>query len=236
MTEATSAQVRIMLLWGAVGGMLPTLGRIAGTYGANFDAPPPALLGVMIALGLYGIIGSVVARAIGNVEVRQCLFAGIAAPAIVVSVLAGASDAARNPAGGAGSRTGLLASAALAQEPSSPGAETPAPQSKTVTFDTVVQGGASVDGSVHITAHGGAGGPMQIGTFPVRQSNQTFSVNVPESTNAISVDGKQVQLAPTGHTNLTLSITPKSTVGTDFLWALGAKRTFDIGKIDIQKK
>ena len=70
----------------------------------------------------------------------------------------------------------------------------------------------------------------------VRQSNRTFSVNVPETTNAISVDGKEVQLAPTGYTNLTFSITPKSTVGTDFLWALGAKQTFDIGKIDIQKK
>ena len=44
--------LQTMLLWGAVGGMLPTLSKIAGTFGANFDAPPPRLLGVSIALVL----------------------------------------------------------------------------------------------------------------------------------------------------------------------------------------
>jgi hypothetical protein len=36
-------EIRAMFVWGAIGGMMPTLGKIAGTFGANFDAPPPRL-------------------------------------------------------------------------------------------------------------------------------------------------------------------------------------------------
>jgi len=92
MASFTTDELRSMFGWGAIGGALPTLGKIAGTYGANFDAPPPRVLGVLIAIALYGMIGAIIARAIGNPDVKQALFAGIAAPAIVISVLTGASD------------------------------------------------------------------------------------------------------------------------------------------------
>jgi hypothetical protein len=92
MTELTTEQVRSILRWGAIGGILPTLAKIAGTFGANFDAPIPNLSGVAIAVVLYGVIGAVVARGIGNAEIKQAIFAGIAAPAILVSVIAGVSD------------------------------------------------------------------------------------------------------------------------------------------------
>jgi len=81
-----------MFLWGAVGGMLPTLGRMAGTYGADFSAPLPHWSGVLLAVGLYAVIGAIMARAVGNAEMKQALFAGIAAPAIVLSVYNGASE------------------------------------------------------------------------------------------------------------------------------------------------
>jgi hypothetical protein len=68
------------------GGMLPTLGKVAGTFGANFDAPMPNLVGVSIALGLYAILGSIMARVIGNSDLKQAVVAGIAAPAMVVSI------------------------------------------------------------------------------------------------------------------------------------------------------
>ena len=81
-----------MLGWGAVGGALPTISKVAGTYGANFAAPAPEWRGVLIAIALYAGIGSVVARAMDNPEMKQALFAGIAAPAIVASILAGVTD------------------------------------------------------------------------------------------------------------------------------------------------
>jgi hypothetical protein len=92
MSDLTRGQIREILGWGAIGGILPTLSKIAGTFGANFDAPVPNLYGVGIAVALYGFIGAVVARGIGNAEVKQAIFAGIAAPAILVSVIAGVSD------------------------------------------------------------------------------------------------------------------------------------------------
>src|ERR1700722_18045947 len=103
-----------MLGWGAVAGALPTVGKIAGTFGANFAAPSPAWSGVLIAIGLYAGIGSVVARAMDNPEMKQALFAGIAAPAIVVSVVAGVTDSRTvNPAL-APTRTGFFISSAFA--------------------------------------------------------------------------------------------------------------------------
>jgi hypothetical protein len=72
--------------------MLPTVGRIAGTYAADFSTPPPAWFGVAMAVALYGFIGAVIARAMGNSDMKQALFAGIAAPAIVLSVLNGATE------------------------------------------------------------------------------------------------------------------------------------------------
>jgi hypothetical protein len=72
-----------MFAWGAIGGMLPTLGKVAGTFGANFDAPMPNLVGVSIALGLYAILGSIMARVIGNSDLKQAVVAGIAAPASI---------------------------------------------------------------------------------------------------------------------------------------------------------
>ena len=45
-----------------------------------------------MAIVLYGLIGAVIARAMGNSDMKQALFAGIAAPAIVLSVLNGATE------------------------------------------------------------------------------------------------------------------------------------------------
>jgi hypothetical protein len=72
--------------------MLPTIGRLAGTYAADFATPDPAWFGVFMALLLYAIVGAVMARALGTGEMKQALFAGIAAPAIVLSVLNGVSE------------------------------------------------------------------------------------------------------------------------------------------------
>jgi hypothetical protein len=41
---------------------------------------------VSIALGLYAILGSIMARVIGNSDLKQAVVAGIAAPAMVVSI------------------------------------------------------------------------------------------------------------------------------------------------------
>jgi hypothetical protein len=107
--ETLPRDVRTMLMWGAIGGMLPTLARIAGTYAADFATPAPAWFGVCVAVILYGVIGAILARAMGNSDMRQALFAGIAAPAMVLSVLNGAAES-KNTATAAAQKTKLTAS------------------------------------------------------------------------------------------------------------------------------
>src|SRR4051812_34079531 len=91
MAEFTRPQVRTMIVWGAIGGALPTLARIAAASGTAVDSPIPNL-GVLIGLALYAVIGGIVARAMENPEMKHSLFSGIAAPAIVASLLTGATE------------------------------------------------------------------------------------------------------------------------------------------------
>lgn len=148
MTDFTSEQVREMLIWGAVGGALPTLAKIAGTYGSNFDAPMPNVLGVAVAIALYSLIGAVVARAMGHSEMKQALFAGIAAPAIVVSVLAGASDSnsVRREVARRSDNIGLL-SPAFAQNSPPPSAGT-----RDLVLDIKTLGDYPIEGTVGMYA------------------------------------------------------------------------------------
>jgi hypothetical protein len=78
--------------FGALGGVLPTLTLLASTYVTIPETPLPAP-GLLLGLALYAIVGGVVALTNTSQEIRQAIFAGIAAPAILSSVLAGASEA-----------------------------------------------------------------------------------------------------------------------------------------------
>jgi hypothetical protein len=49
-------------------------------------------LGVAAATAIYAFIGRIIARAMGEVEMKQALIAGIAAPAILTNVFNGASE------------------------------------------------------------------------------------------------------------------------------------------------
>jgi hypothetical protein len=230
-------EARSILLWGAVGGSLPTLGKIAGTYGANFDAPLPNILGVVIAVTLYSLIGSVVSRAVGNPDVKQALFAGIAAPAIVVSVITGASDGRTHTANAnpAAKRDGYFISSAYAQTP-------PARQSgatRQILIET--QSTAPVTGNIDVyatvpAATGNGTVNKQVGTVSVNQSYQRQPVEVPENATSLTFSSgpASASLPNTSDDNdrVQLKLTPQPSGGKDLFWALGGKRQFDIGGID----
>jgi hypothetical protein len=92
-------QVLAIIGGGAIGGMLPTIARLAATYVAQPLTPLPEI-GLYFGLALYAGIGSAVAfvmapfdrRQIVLVELRQALIAGIAAPAILGNIIAGAAE------------------------------------------------------------------------------------------------------------------------------------------------
>ena len=229
----TMDEVRSMLVWGAVGGMLPTLGKIAGTFGANFDAPSPQLRGVAIALALYGVIGAVVSRAIGNPEVRQAMFAGIAAPAIVVSVLAGATDSSsiRHVAGSGGASNGFgLISSALAQAPPRP-AEATTPYTLSLSA-----AGVPVSGTIQVSAIAPGRAPVRLQTVDGIPGHRDVVLQIPNDATELlvdSADGQSVRvpIAHGGQNRIAVTVVPKTGFGTDLLWALGGTRKFGVGEI-----
>jgi hypothetical protein len=190
--------------------------------------------GVLIAIGLYAIIGAVVARAMGNSDMKQALFAGIAAPAIVVSVLAGAADAPRR-----GSQTAWLVSSANAQVGTAiMKSESDSGGGKALTFDTSVKGNFSVDEKINVTADIKEGGQpprtISIGSYTVG-TGTTFTVKVPDNATSLKLDGRPIDLNK-GTNVYTLKVTPTTTVRGDLLWALGAKRTYEIGDFELKPK
>lgn len=219
--------------WGAVGGALPTVSKIAATFGANFDAPMPNMLGVAIALVLYAVIGSVMARAIGKKEMREALFAGIAAPAIIVSIIAGVSDSqSLHPGNGNGNKqiNYLFTSSAYAQ--TSP--QTSAENSKTLNVEFTSRSNYPIDGVIAVYASVD-GEKKRIVTLPVNTASKNqVTIEIPNQTKSLSFvasTGAQASVPVTGNSNVKLILTPKTTTISDFVWALGGQRTVGIGAI-----
>jgi hypothetical protein len=80
-----------MFCAGACGGMLPTLANQASIYVNHPDTPLPTV-GLFLGIGLWAIVGGVVAFLNDKPEIRQAIFAGIAAPAILTNVVSGATE------------------------------------------------------------------------------------------------------------------------------------------------
>lgn len=80
------------------GGMLPTLSRLAATYVDNPHTPGPAY-GIYLGLGIFFIIGAILAFAFGEKSLRQALIIGISAPALINSIASGLKDADNAPRG-----------------------------------------------------------------------------------------------------------------------------------------
>jgi hypothetical protein len=93
MTEMTDSR-SALFLFGAFGGIMPTLANLATTYVAIPATPMPAV-GLLFGLALFAVIGGGVALTNTSREIRQAIFAGIAAPAIMTSIIAGSTPFAR---------------------------------------------------------------------------------------------------------------------------------------------
>lgn len=86
----SDGNILIASLIAGLGGMLPTLCRLASANAAN---PETFILspGYLSAIGLYFVIGSIVCVGFQETRRREAFTLGIAAPAIISSVLTGAS-------------------------------------------------------------------------------------------------------------------------------------------------
>jgi CheY-like chemotaxis protein len=75
------------------GGTLPSLSRIATSFAAQPDQPWPHL-GILVALGIFFLLGSVLNLAFNKDEdLSRALIIGISAPGIITNIIAGAANA-----------------------------------------------------------------------------------------------------------------------------------------------
>lgn len=78
------------------GGTMPTLSKFGASLIADPSSPMPAI-GFFVGLGIFFLIGSLMAYAFAERNLKQALLAGIAAPAIIASAISGATGASGAP-------------------------------------------------------------------------------------------------------------------------------------------
>lgn len=90
-TMGAEASILFLLAMAGLGGILPTLSRIAAFYVANPTAPLPAG-GFYVGVFCFFLIGSVIGFALAESNARRAVLVGIAAPAIITNVAQGVSE------------------------------------------------------------------------------------------------------------------------------------------------
>lgn len=82
-----------MCCMAGLGGMLPTLAKLAGTYVTEPWTPMPEP-GLYFGLALFFVVGMIVYRGLREGRTtREAIIVGIAAPALITNILFGASEA-----------------------------------------------------------------------------------------------------------------------------------------------
>jgi hypothetical protein len=222
MTEMTDSRTALFA-FGAFGGIMPTLANLATTYVAIPDTPMPAW-GLLFGLALFALIGGGVALTNTSREIRQAIFAGIAAPAIMTSVIAGSTE------GGGGKRKAEFISSAHAQtQPqthSSSGV-------RMIYFSPSVSGGVNLAGEIPVTAQVQRAGKLENVTLgEIRTLEASSAISVPAGIDQVYVMGKPVKISGPV-TQSWLNVTTRPTVLGDFWWSLGGPRKFTVQDLTV---
>ena len=90
--QMLKAGITAAVVFGALGGMMPTLLRIAASLSGDANAALTELAGAALGTTIYGIVGATLAIVLGKTSTYDAFVTGIAAPAIVASMIHGATD------------------------------------------------------------------------------------------------------------------------------------------------
>jgi hypothetical protein len=221
MTEMTDSR-SALFFFGAFGGIMPTLANLATTYVAIPDTPMPAW-GLVFGLALFALIGGGVALTNTSREVRQAIFAGIAAPAIMTSVIAGSTE-------GGGRRKAEFISAAHAQtQPQTDSSSSV----KMIYFSPSVTGGANLAGEIPVTARVQRAGKLENITLgEIRTLEASSAISVPAGIDEVFVMGNPVKVSGPV-TQSWLNVTTRPTVLGDFWWSMGGQRKFTVQDLTV---
>lgn len=224
-------QILGIFLAGGVGGLMPTLVKMAPVY-SQIDSPPLPAAGFYLGLGIFFVIGAIVAVASKERDFGKAILLGIAAPGIVTNFLAGKAEGTQNatPVAAREVDANQIFSAMLGAGPAH-AQTTSSAHSTTLTAAPQLKVVPHVSGSrvslrplklEFISADGAV-----LATRNVDARYETV-VDVPFGASLVrtSSDGKstdaQLPARPYSDADLTLGVSVAK--GNDLMWAFGAPR------------
>jgi hypothetical protein len=229
--------VVICIACGAVGGMSPTVAKLAATYAAAPETPPPGL-GLLIGLLLFAFLGGIVGLAFGQLQFRQAFIAGIAAPGIITNVLAGTSLHQTAPP--------VRTPVAVVSEPADPPAPAPPtrgiataqaqPATQSVTIVPRVTGGLPQKIEIPVTAVVAqpGGGVREVRIATITSLSTPTVVSVPSNTRELAIQGKRLDMTAVGaKRTIALTVVTKAGLASDLQWALGGQRSYSIQELSV---
>ncbi|HTU68617.1 MAG TPA: hypothetical protein VMF52_21940 [Steroidobacteraceae bacterium] len=224
---------------GGLGGLMPTLVKIAPIYASNQAADPPAL-GLYIALGIFAVFGVVAVAAFQETVFLKALALGIAAPGILTNAVAAKDEIAASRSltqhtsqTEDGDLLGRLfgVSSAYAQTV----APRPASASSRITVVPQLTGAPREYAVKPVTlAFVGVDGSV-LGSSNV-DVRSTPTLEVPRGATSVRAlsDGKatEIRLPAGGYSSAELGLAINVAPGSDFSWALGGTRKANVQSIN----
>jgi hypothetical protein len=256
-----SCPTRCLIVAG-IGGMVPTLSKLASYYvtGNGTGAPLPGK-GMIFGIFLFFILGAVLAYVLSESDLKRAFIIGIAAPGIITNIVSGVAEV-RNNNGHGLSVPSITSSAhgavvdlnavdvpihneVLPHNVVDPNAKEVMPQilpERNITISTVIEGNVSLDGkAVTLIAVRQDGQETVMGSLPIvkddtgREKN-TFQISPDTISIKLSLDKiDTVQRLPSElflSANLVLKI--RIEPENDLMWALGAKRSYIASGMDTE--
>jgi hypothetical protein len=235
--------VRIMavkesLFFGALGGICPTIAQLAGSYSAKPAQPLPEL-GVLFGLGLFALLGAIIATGFGAKEIKAAIAAGIAAPAIVTNIVSGVENQKPAPP------VEIAVSAVFS------GFGAAFAQSEDIgtgrLIDPTLYGGGRViqivpqitggDGGLNLPIFAQIAGqsgdsPVQVGTI---LTGAPQIIPIPEGTTALVIGQQSVPLS-SENVSVDVRIDTAPTFAGDLLWAFGGRRTYAVEDVTLMPR
>ena len=212
-------------LFGALGGSCPTLAKLASTYSTNPTTDMPNF-GIFIGLGLFALLGGIVAVGFGASDLKGSLVSGIAAPGLITNIVAGANPSIPDDELIAQLTTPFFFSSAYAQNADTNVVVT---NERLLTIMSSTKGDAPENLQLEYGFTDQDGNELPIGgTFPSKASR--FDVIVPDNAEFILINGILHQL-PKDSDQLSLEIDAAPTIVGDLFWAFGAQRQFEVKDI-----
>lgn len=235
---------RNCVIFAGLGGTMPTLCKLASTYATNPDTDPPRL-GLYIGLLLFFAIGSILASAFSESDLKKAFIIGVSAPGIITNISAGVSEAYDTEA----RLYDRIISTAYATEIKHTNnniltAQTTNPTRKII-VDTYSNGSSSNETKYNFMVAVKDQNQQEriVGIFgePSKRSNSrnskfNNSFELPTSAKEIVIYAKGfAKVIPVPNNQFTtakIALVFYAQTKNDFLWAIGAKREFEVTNID----